>query len=314
MTENNATSDREIVVSRLVSAPRELVFEVWSRPEHLDVWFGPNGFRTETKSLDFRVGGAWVYTMTGADGKVYPNYVQYEEIEHPSVIRYKHGSSLGDEHSFDVTVTFADRNGDTEITLRSLFATKEARDYVVREVGAIEGAKQTLAKLGEAVSNIEHSRGVTTTTPGDNEIVMTRVFDAPRELLFKAWTDAEMLKNWWGPDHFTTRVTLDFRVGGKYAYTMVGPDGQEYPGIAEYKEIVPNEKLVYVDNFDMENPPVKDLLLTVIFEDFGGKTRLTTRTTLASKTDRDVLLQMGSREGWTQSLLRLEALITAPSR
>ena len=306
----NDVKEREVIITRSLNAPRELVFEVWSRPEHVGAWFGPKGFRTETKSMDFRPGGAWVFTMTGPDDVVYPNHVTYETIEHPSRITYQHGSAAGDEHAFHVTVTFEERNGKTDVTLRSLFPTREARDYVVREFGAIERGKETLAKLDELTSHMKHVLGSIWTLPTDTQIVMTRVFDAPRALVYKAWTDPDQVKQWWGPNQFTTpRVTIDLRKGGEFKYVMVGPDGAEYPNRAEYVEIVPNEKLVYMDNFDMPNPPFESLHVEVVFEDFAGKTRLTVRTTTQSVKDRDTLLNFGSQEGWSQQMEKLDTFL-----
>ncbi|HEX8905702.1 MAG TPA: SRPBCC family protein [Longimicrobiaceae bacterium] len=149
------TADREIVVTRLVDAPRELVWRVWTEPGHIAKWWGPNGFTNTIHEMDVRPGGIWRFIMHGPDGVDYPNRVDYQEVVRPERLVYLHGDDGGDEsRHFHVTVTFADEGGKTRLTMRSIFATPEARDYVVREFGAIDGAHQTLTRLEEYVAKM----------------------------------------------------------------------------------------------------------------------------------------------------------------
>lgn len=145
------TSDREIVISRLINATPAMVFRAWTRPEHLDQWWGPDGFTTTTERMDFRVGGEWIYTMLGPDGVVYPNAIRYEVIVPDQRIAYAHGEVAGGPAHFHSTVTFVAQGSQTEITLHLVLPTREARDFVVREHGAIEGGEQTLRSLAEFV-------------------------------------------------------------------------------------------------------------------------------------------------------------------
>ncbi len=152
MSDASDTSDREIIISRVLNAPRELVFEAWTDPEHLAHWYGPNGFRTITHEMDVRVGGTWRFIMRGPDGTDYPNRIVFSEVVKPERLVYTHdsGPEKGeDPHAFFVTVTFADQGRKTGLTMRSIFRSAAARDHVVREFGAIEGGKQTLARLEE---------------------------------------------------------------------------------------------------------------------------------------------------------------------
>jgi uncharacterized protein YndB with AHSA1/START domain len=139
-------SEREIIITRVVKAPRALVFQAWSDPVHLERWYGPDGFVTKTISMDFRVGGHWKFTMTGPDGTVFPNTVVYKEITPVERMVHDHGN-WEDFRMFEATITYAETEGGTLVTLRNLFPTKEARDLVVEKFGAIEGGRQTLAKL-----------------------------------------------------------------------------------------------------------------------------------------------------------------------
>ena len=152
------TADREIVIQRLINAPRELVFEVWTNQEHLEKWWGPNGFTTTTSEFDFRPGGVWFHTMHGPDGTDYPNEVYYEEIVPPERIVYAHGGGDApgvDDAQFHATITFEDENGKTRLTMKSLFKTAKQRNHVVEKYGAIEGGKQHLANLEEYVHTLK---------------------------------------------------------------------------------------------------------------------------------------------------------------
>lgn len=150
-----ADSDREIVVSRVIEGTPELVFTAYTEVRHLSRWWGPNGFTTTTHSFDFRPGGVWEFTMHGPDGTDFPNHVEYLEIERPSRIVMLHGSREDDPEAFTSTVTFAETDGGCEVTLRSVFKTKEQRDLVVDSYHAIEGAEQTLSRLAEFIERSE---------------------------------------------------------------------------------------------------------------------------------------------------------------
>ena len=140
------TTDREITLTRHINAPRALVWQACSEPEHIDRWWGPDGFTNRTVRMDFRVGGEWEYTMTGPDGKVWPNLITYRAIAPISRIAYDHGEP-GNPKQFESELRFEEQDGGTLVTLRSIFPTKQARDYVVEHYGAIEGGRQTLARL-----------------------------------------------------------------------------------------------------------------------------------------------------------------------
>lgn len=144
---DSSTSDCEIVLTRLFDAPRELVFRAWSSPEHLARWWGPDGFTTTTHEMQFQPGGVWRYMMHGPDGTDYPNKIAYRDIVEPETIVYDHSDDGNGPIHFQVTATFASEGVQTRLTMRLVFPTAEARDYVVREHGAIEGGRQTLARL-----------------------------------------------------------------------------------------------------------------------------------------------------------------------
>jgi len=148
-----------------------------------------------------------------------------------------------------------------------------------------------------------------TSTQSDREIVITRIFDAPRELVFKAWTEAKHIEQWWGPEGFTTRVTeMDLRPGGQWCYVMISSDGTEYPAQGVFREIVPPERLVTSDEFGEGIEKVLDvdlpqgMVMTVLFEDLDGKTKLTIQIVHESADDRRKHEEMGVVPGWNSSL------------
>ena len=150
----SATSDREIVVTRIIEGPRPLVFEAYTDPRHLAHWWGPNGFTTTTRAFEFRPGGVWDFVMHGPDGTDYPNWIEWREIEPPERLVFLHGDRQDDPRAFVSTVTLVERGGATEVTMRAVFKTKAQRDEVVERYHAIEGGKQTLGRLALYVATL----------------------------------------------------------------------------------------------------------------------------------------------------------------
>lgn len=156
----SGTANREIRLSRAYDAPREVVWDAWTDPEQVVQWWGPNGFTTTTLEIDVRAGGRWRYIMHGPDGVDYPNLQEYDDVVRPERIAGRHSddiestarvvsATLGSNLVFHSAVTFEDRDGKTEVTLVSVFASAEVRDRMIAEWGVIEGGEQTLARLAE---------------------------------------------------------------------------------------------------------------------------------------------------------------------
>lgn len=153
-----------------------------------------------------------------------------------------------------------------------------------------------------------------TTDSSEREFVMERIFDAPRELVFKAFSECKHLTHWWGPKGWTLPVCqMDFRPGGIWFYCMRGPAGEDACGKATYREIVEPERIVYTDAFAdtagnvLEGMP--EIVVTLIFAEHGGKTKLTNQALFASVTDKETTLAMGMVEGLTETLDRLETYL-----
>jgi uncharacterized protein YndB with AHSA1/START domain len=150
----SATADREIVISRFISAPPERVFEAFTEVRHLSRWWGPEGFTTTTRAFEFRVGGEWDFVMHGPDGTDYQEWISWTEITPPERITLLHGESSGDPNAFESVVIFAPEGAATRIEMRTVFPTKELREEAVQKYHAIEGAEQTLSNLTAYVTEI----------------------------------------------------------------------------------------------------------------------------------------------------------------
>jgi uncharacterized protein YndB with AHSA1/START domain len=149
-------------------------------------------------------------------------------------------------------------------------------------------------------------------TAPDRELVLTRIINAPREKVFKAWTDPELLKQWFAPSPWTTPVAeTDVRPGGASLIVMRGPDGNEFPSRGVYLEVIKNERLVFTDAYTKAWEPSEKPFMTVIltFEDEGGKTKYTARARHWTVADRETHEKMGFHQGWGQCTDQLAALV-----
>jgi uncharacterized protein YndB with AHSA1/START domain len=149
------TTDRELVITRLLNAPRELVFKAWTDPKHIAQWWGPIGFTTTTSEMDVRTGGVWRFIMHGPDGTDYKNKIVYIEVKKPERLVYQHADDEGAEPvNFHVTVTFEKQGEKTKLMMRMLFETAAELERVNREYGATEGAYQTIDRLQEYLTRM----------------------------------------------------------------------------------------------------------------------------------------------------------------
>ena len=150
----SATAEREIVISRVISASCDVVFEAFTDVRHLSQWWGPEGFTTTTRAFEFRVGGEWDFVMHGPDGTDYQEWISFTEIAPPERIALLHGESRGDPNAFQSVLTFAPDGAATRIEMRTVFPTRELRDEAVEKYHAIEGGEQTLNNLAAYVTEI----------------------------------------------------------------------------------------------------------------------------------------------------------------
>jgi uncharacterized protein YndB with AHSA1/START domain len=150
----------------------------------------------------------------------------------------------------------------------------------------------------------------TVTLPGDTQILITREFDAPRHLVYKAWTTPELVKRWWHANRGEMTVAeIDLRVGGRWRYVLVTPDGMEAGFHGEYREIVPDERIVSTEVY--EGMPEGEALNTVTFAETDGRTTLTVLVQHASKEARDAHIASGMETGMREAMDLLERVANA---
>ncbi len=289
-TESRA--DREITIERVFDARPELVFEAWTSAEHLARWWGPTGFTITTRAFEFKVGGVWLFTMHGPDGTDFPNRIVYEEIVRPRrIVCSNYGGNEGGPAEFQTSVTFAPEAGKTRVTLRSLFPSVERRNHVVEHYHAIEGGKQTLARLAVEVAELGKRPAFRT----------SRTFTAPKRRVFEAWSKPEHLSKFLPPDGFVmARCEMDFRVGGVLSFSFTGPDGAEARFDGHYIDIEAGSRIVF-------GGTVHGLTTTttLLFAESGDETTLEVEQIFSEES----LATRGAPIGWGQTLDHLAALL-----
>lgn len=303
---------QDLVLTRVFNAPRELVFKLWTDPKHLAKWWGPRGFTNPRCEVDVRPGGAIRIDMRAPNGVVYPMGGVFQEIAEPerlvftSIALDKDGNAMFENLN---TVTFVEQNGKTTQTIkvRVLKTTAQAAPHLA---GMEEGWSLSLDRLDDLVGSLSGNRTpniATANVPahksGDREIVSTRIFDAPRGLVWNAWTDPKQVTQWWGPNGFTTTIhEMNVRPGGVWRLTMRGPDGADYKNKIVFGEVSKPERLVYRHTPEHDSEPV-NCETTVTFAERNGKTELTMRMVFPSAATLDhVVEKYGAVEGLDQTL------------
>jgi uncharacterized protein YndB with AHSA1/START domain len=164
-----------------------------------------------------------------------------------------------------------------------------------------------------SISSLPQENTAGSTGAAGRELFLTRIINAPREKVFRAWTEAELLKQWFTPRPWTTpRIEVDVRAGGANLVVMRGPEGTEFPNRGVYLEVVPNERLVFTDAFTQAWVPSEKPFMTAVltFEDAGGgKTKYTARVHHWSVADREAHERMGFHAGWSKATDQLEAVV-----
>ena len=155
---------------------------------------------------------------------------------------------------------------------------------------------------------VTSSGTATVTLPTDEQILITREFDAPKHLVYKAWTTPELVKRWWNAKRGEVTIAeIDLRVGGRWRYVMVTDDGFEVAFHGEYREIVPNERIVSTEVYEMPEAPDGEVTLnTATFSEVDGRTTLTILVQAPSKEVRDAIIDSGMEAGMQDAMDLLE--------
>lgn len=253
-------------ITREFPAPPERVFEAWIDSSQLSRWWGPRGFTNPVCKLEPRPGGGIRIDMRGPDGAVYPMVGAVEEIEAPGKLVFS--SAALDETGrslFKVrtAVAIAASDGGSELSVQA---------WVLQKGGSATDGHLSGMKAGWTQS-FERLDAMLAEDRANPEIVSTRRFPAPRAVVFGSFIDPRQLSQWWGPKGFTnTFKVFEPRTGGRWHFTMHGPDGANYPIEKEFVEVIPEEKIV-LRHLD----PVHGFRMTMTYEDEAGGTRLTWR-------------------------------------
>jgi len=243
----------EALFTRLLDAPPELVFAVWTQREHVAHWMHPKGFaRVDCEALDLQPGGQLTFRMQLDEGGIIYSRSVYHEIESPRRLVYDEVCDLEGKvfHRARMTVSFLPQNGKTLVSIHGRFEWPPEFDmgWTFADMcrGWDTGWGDNMALFEAHLARLVAAGA----PPEQGAFVLTRHFKAPRALVFKAFTDAGHLARWWGPKELTLRhCTLDLRPGGLFHYCMATPDGKEMWGRFLYREIVVPERVVFLNAF-----------------------------------------------------------------
>ena len=311
----------ELTITRIFDAPRELVWKAWTEPERSKKWWGPKHFTAPAIKIDLRVGGKYLSCMRGPDGKDYWSTGVYREIVAPerlvmtdsfadekgNVVPASHYGIVGEfPLEFLVTVTFEDIGQKTRMTLRHAGFP----EGLMRELTQT-GWNESFDKLAESIVTGDRTRIIA--ERGKQGVIITRVFDAPRDLVFKAYTDPNLMMHWWGPRRLMTVIDkMDVKPGGLWRFVQHDDAGNTFAFHGVYHEILSPQRIV--DTFEYEGMPGHVSLETCTLEDISGKTKVTTRSVFQTVEDRDDMLTAGMEEGVLETMDRLAELLATLTR
>lgn len=307
----SVTEVSELVMERVLDAPRERVFEMFTKAEHLQKWWGPKKVGIATVEFDARVGGEMFLAERGSDGTMHYFAGSVREIVPPSRIVIAFHTVDADRKRVGLAWAAIPEGWQGEIVQDVTLIAEGQRTRVrIRITGFPSAQWGEMAKLGQA-ENFDRLEwavrdDMTVTPAGERDIVITRTFNAPRALVYEALTKAEHVKKWWGPRQYgPVSATADFRSGGTYRFAQGSPQG-EVAFRGEVREAT-LDRIVYTEEF--EAMPGHVAVTTATLEEHGGKTRMTVRTTFASAQDRDGMLKSGMEWGARLSYLQLDEVL-----
>jgi uncharacterized protein YndB with AHSA1/START domain len=287
--------ERTLVTTRVFDAPPDRVFKAWTDPKQLARWFPPEGLTAPVCELDVRVGGAIRIDMKGPEGEPFNGQLfrgrgVYREVVPNKRLAFTFQPEMGEGQAIPtvlMTVDFEDQAGKTKLTIRQTLDTVAQYEEMVKQ-GMAEGLAESLGKLAGVLSGRSTDRGVTVS---GRRLTLTRVYNAPRELVWTAYTDPQHIVKWaFAKDWETPFSENDLRPGGAFRTGMHPADHSEEGFVFEgtYREVVKPERLVQVIGDGR-------VMTTTLEEVLGGGTRLTLSLEMA-------LDEANERTGWSQIL------------
>ncbi|HEX7758120.1 MAG TPA: SRPBCC domain-containing protein [Caulobacteraceae bacterium] len=293
----------EVTLTRTFNAPAALVFDCFTDPEHLAKWWGPLGCQNVINRLDPRPGGEISLRMAGP-GYDHVMGGEFVEIDRPTRLVFLSKAFEAPGGGWGIvnrnTLTFAERDGATTLTLHTL-VEKAAGELVL---GALSGMKtgwgQSLERLGDLVGG----GGKMDLEIGDKIIVLTRAFDASPQQVWRALTDPLAFARWWTGGGCVVEA-MDVRPGGQWSLCQTSPDGAVHRFFGEYRQVDPPGRLAMTQGFDAYPPIEVDHVLT----EEWGRTVLTRTMTFPDNSYRDGMLQSGLNRGAAESYDALAAVL-----
>lgn len=314
---------KEIIVSCVFDAPKDLVWKMYTDPKLIPLWWGPKRLATKVEKMDVRPGGTWRFIQFDKDGRSYAFHGTYREVVPLECMIYTFSfEGIPPEHELFQTVKFEEykkpfRKNDviplrssetarTKVTETTVYKTIEDLEKMLN-LGMKEGVIESMDRFGELLTS--------------KELVIGRTFSAPRDLIWKMFTDPKLIPLWWGPKEFKVPYAeIDFRTGGKYLISMQSPDGKEFWSTGIYLDIIPPERLVMMDSFADEHGhevpstyyglergfPMEMLIKVELREDINN-TKLTLKHSDISCISSKDLGNM--KQGWNQSFDKLEEVL-----
>ncbi|MEK6553760.1 MAG: SRPBCC family protein [Bdellovibrionota bacterium] len=303
----------EIQITRLYDAPVKAVWEAWTDPKKVALWWGPRGFTLTTHAKDLKPGGFWKYTMHGPDGTNYENKTLYHEVEKYSRLVYDHGGNDDRPPLFRVTVNFTEVGKKTQMEMTMALATAEAATETKKFIKKA-GGNSTWDRLAEYLEK---------EASGKEKFVINRTFNAPLDVMFKMWTDPQHFEKWLPPTGMQMKfIKSEIKPGGATFYMMTNGADLTMYGSTHYIEIKKPDTLVYTQDFRDEKGNIsrhplaptwpESMLTTVKLTDEGdNQTRVTVTWEPHGATTLEELAcfikeRGGMTQGWTGSFDKLE--------
>jgi uncharacterized protein YndB with AHSA1/START domain len=304
-----------LTITRIFDSSRENVWKAWTSPEEIKKWWGPKYFTSPFSSIDLRIGGKYLHCMRGPDGRDYWSTGVYHEIV--PMERLVVTDSFADEKGNVVPASNYGIAGDFPLELLVTVTFEEMGNrtkMVLQHEGIPEGMMREMTETGWNESFDKLAEHIITNGTriiaerGKQEVSITRVFDAPRALVFKAFTDRNLKPQWWGPRRLTTTIdTMDAKPGGLWRYVQRDEGGNVYAFHGVYHEVRSPERIV--NTFEFEGMPDHVSLETCTLEEIDGKTKMIGKSVYQTVEDRDGMLKSGMEEGVLETMDRLAELL-----
>ena len=307
-----------LVITRIFDAPRSLVWKAWTDPELMKRWWGSEGFTAPVIRIDLRVGGKYLYDMRSPESKDYWSTGVFRKIVPEEMIVVT--DSFADEKGNVVPASYYGMPGEWPAELVATFTFERLRGrtkFTLRHEGIpkdqVESAKEgwttSLGKLALVLEDEKARRAKTTIIAGRGrqEASVIRTFTAPKESIFRAYTEPALMAKWWAPRRFEVVVEkLEARPGGSWRILNRDSAGNEFWFHGVFHEVSPS-RIVWT--FEFEGVPGHVVLGIVTLEESEGKTTVTEKSIFESVADRDGMMVSGMEEGGYETMDRLAELV-----